>query len=66
MWISKGFNIHPGSAKNTMINAALVAMEFNNMLPAGVDSEGHRRLRGFYHLTRMSGNVEKMQTSTIF
>ena len=31
----KGFNVHPGSAKNTMINASLVAMEFNSMLPAG-------------------------------
>ena len=55
----KGFNIHPGSAKNTMINAALVAMEFNSMLPAGEtprDTEGYE---GFYHLERMSGNVEK-------
>ena len=40
----KGFNIHPGSAKNTMINAALVAMEFDRMLPAGEtprDTEGY-------------------------
>ena len=30
----KGFNVHPGSSKDTMINAALVAMEFNAMLPS--------------------------------
>ena len=30
----KGFNVHPGSAKDTMINASLVAMEINNALPA--------------------------------
>ena len=29
-----GFNVHPGAAKDTMVNAALVAMEFNAMLPA--------------------------------
>ena len=53
-----GFNVHPGSAKDTMINAALVAMEFNSMLPAGDtprDTEGYE---GFFHLTDMQGDVE--------
>ena len=61
----KGFNIHPGSAKNTMINAALVAMEFDRMLPAGEtprDTEGYE---GFYHLNHMSGNVEKANLNYI-
>ena len=54
-----GFNIHPGSAKNTMINAAVVAMEFNEMLPKNQtprDTEGYE---GFYHMGQMSGTVEK-------
>ncbi|MBO5975612.1 MAG: peptidase T [Oscillospiraceae bacterium] len=54
-----GFNVHPGSAKDTMINASLVAMEFNSMLPAGDtprDTEGYE---GFFHLTSMEGDVEK-------
>lgn len=53
-----GFNIHPGSAKNRMINASLVAMEINAMLPSGEtprDTEGYE---GFYHLTDMTGSVE--------
>ena len=60
-----GFNVHPGAAKNTMVNAALVAMEFNRMLPAGDtprDTEGYE---GFFHLTEMSGDVEKARLSYI-
>lgn len=52
-----GFSVHPGTSKNTMINASLVAMEFNNMLPTGDtprDTEGYE---GFFHLCEMSGNV---------
>ncbi len=54
-----GFNIHPGSAKDRMINASLVAMEINSMLPTGEtprDTEGYE---GFYHLCEMSGDVER-------
>ena len=61
----KGFNIHPGSAKNTMINAALVAMEFNSMLPAGETPRDTDGYEGFYHLTRMGGNVEKANLNYI-
>lgn len=53
-----GFNVHPGSSKNTMINANLVAMELNSMLPSGDtprDSEGYE---GFFHLCDMTGTVE--------
>ncbi len=46
-----GFSVHPGSSKNTMINASLVAMEINSMLPAGETPRGtearNRRLRRF-------------------
>ncbi|MCD7884851.1 MAG: peptidase T [Lachnospiraceae bacterium] len=55
----RGFSVHPGSSKDTMINAALVAMEFNSMLPAGDtprDTEGYE---GFYHLHGMSGDVSE-------
>ena len=57
----RGFNVHPGAAKNVMVNAALVAMEFNSMLPAGDtprDTEGYE---GFFHLIGMQGDVEKAQ-----
>lgn len=53
-----GFNIHPGEAKNKMINAALVAMEINSMLP-GLETPAHTELyEGFFHLCSMEGTVE--------
>lgn len=55
----KGFNIHPGSAKDTMINAGLVAMEFNGMLPSDETPRTTEGYEGFYHMERMTGNVEK-------
>lgn len=61
----KGFSVHPGSSKNTMINAALVGMEFNSMLPTSDtprDTEGYE---GFYHLTDMSGDVNVAHLSYI-
>lgn len=60
-----GFNVHPGSAKNTMINAALVAMEFNSMLPSGDTPRNTEDYEGFFHLCAMSGSVEKAQLSYI-
>ena len=61
----KGFNIHPGSAKNKMINASLVAMECNAMLPDGETPEHTEGYEGFFHLTDMQGNVEKATLSYI-
>ena len=52
-----GFNVHPGSSKDTMINAALVAMEFNQMLPGLETPRGTEDYEGFYHLTSMKGDV---------
>ena len=60
-----GRNIHPGDAKNKMINAALVAHEIVSMLPAGetpAHTEGHE---GFYHLTDIEGCAEKATLSFI-
>ena len=51
-----GFSVHPGSSKDTMINAALVACEINNALPSKEtprDTEGHE---GFFHLTDIKGD----------
>ena len=60
-WEIAGFNIHPGSAKDKMINASLVAMEINAMLPAGAVPERTEGYEGFFHLTDMSGTVEKAE-----
>ncbi len=57
----RGFNIHPGSAKNKMINAALVAMEINALLPAAERPEHTEDHEGFFHLTEMKGTVEKAE-----
>ena len=58
-WEIEGFNIHPGGAKNHMINASLVAMEINAMLPAGEVPAHTEKYEGFFHLTDMSGTVER-------
>ena len=60
-WEIAGFNIHPGSAKDKMINASLVAMEINSMLPSGAVPERTEGYEGFFHLTDMSGSVEKAE-----
>ena len=57
----KGYNIHPGEAKNRMINASLVAMEINAMLPAADIPRLTEGYEGFFHLTGMSGDCEKAE-----
>ena len=57
----KGVNIHPGSAKDQMINASLVAMEFARILPPWERPEHTEGYEGFYHLTGMSGNEESAE-----
>jgi len=52
-----GFSVHPGSAKNTMINAQNVAMEFHAALPAFSRPEHTEGREGFFHLTSMQGDV---------
>ena len=54
----QGRNIHPGYAKNKMMNAMLMAMEFNAMLPVNERPEYTEGYEGFYHLIRMEGSVE--------
>ena len=54
-----GNNVHPGSAKDIMVNAQLVAMEFQGMLPAEEIPSKTEGYEGFFHLTDMEGTVEK-------
>ena len=61
----KGRNVHPGYAKNKMINSIRVANRFMSMLPADEAPEHTEGYEGFYHLTRMSGNVEKANLNYI-
>ena len=53
-----GLNIHPGSAKDKMVNSQHIAMEFHGMLPAEQRPEHTEGYEGFFHLTDMSGEVE--------
>ncbi len=54
-----GRNIHPGYAKNKMINASLVAMELNAMLPVQMRPEFTEGYEGFIHLISFKGVVEE-------
>ena len=54
----QGRNIHPGYAKDKMINAILVAMEFNAALPVNQRPEFTESYDGFFHLIKMEGSVE--------
>ena len=54
----KGLNIHPGSAKNKMVNSQYIAMEFQSLLPAAQKPEYTEGYEGFIHLIDMNGEVE--------
>jgi len=54
-----GFSIHPGDAKDRMINAGSVACQFHNLLPMHMVPEHTEGRDGFLHLISMEGNVEK-------
>ena len=53
-----GRNIHPGSAKDKMINSQYIAMEFQSLLPAAQKPEYTEGYEGFIHLLAMEGEVE--------
>jgi len=61
----KGVTTHPGEAKDKMINASLVAMEFDNMLPAWRRPEHTDGYDGFYHLLDVKGNCEHCEMNYI-
>ena len=54
----QGLNIHPGSAKDKMVNSQYIAMEFQSLLPAIQKPEHTDGYEGFIHLTDMQGEVE--------
>ncbi|WP_138420071.1 peptidase T [Aquibacillus sediminis] len=55
----KGNNVHPGSAKNKMVNATKLAMEFHQHLPEEQAPEHTAGYEGFYHLLSFHGDVEQ-------
>lgn len=57
----RGFNVHPGSSKDTMINAAWIACQINGMLPETETPRDTDGYEGFYHLDAISGDVESAQ-----
>jgi len=61
----KGLNVHPGYAKNKMVNAGLIAMQFAGMLPSHERPEHTEGYEGFFHLTGMNGTVEEATLSYI-
>ena len=61
----QGRNIHPGYAKNKMVNAQLIAMEFNAMLPEFQRPQYTQDYEGFYLLTHMEGTVENAELNYI-
>ena len=60
-----GKNVHPGSAKNKMVNAGLLAVEFVNMLPPVERPEHTEGYEGFYHLCEIKGDVESAKADYI-
>ena len=60
-----GRNVHPGTAKNQMINALQLAIDFHNQLPEADRPEKTEGYEGFFHLHGMEGSVEKAHSSYI-
>ncbi len=60
-----GVSIHPGSAKNMMINAVEVLMDFHSLLPAEMRPQYTENYEGFYHLDKISGSVQEAKSDYI-
>lgn len=63
--IFKGLNVHPGYAKDKMVNASLLALDFASWLPSAQRPENTTSYEGFFHLTNMTGSVEEATLSYI-
>ncbi|CAD7360427.1 peptidase T [Staphylococcus schleiferi] len=61
----EGVNVHPGSAKDKMVNALNLANTFHQSLPAHEVPEHTEGYEGFFHLMQMNGNVEKVTSQYI-
>lgn len=64
-FLIKGVNVHPGEAKDIMVNAALVACELQSLLPANETPAHTEGREGFFHLTDMQGDVASATLSYI-
>lgn len=63
--VIQGRNVHPGTAKNKMINSMLIGAELNNMLPINERPEYTENYEGFYHLVGFNGTVENTNMTYI-
>ncbi len=61
----RGRSVHPGYAKDKMINAQLIAMEFNSLLPPHERPEHTQDHEGFFHLLTFDGSVDKAKMTYI-
>ncbi|WP_335869537.1 peptidase T [Bacillus sp. 2205SS5-2] len=61
----KGRNVHPGSAKNKMMNSTKIGMEFHSLLPIEEAPEHTSGYEGFYHLSSFEGDVEETKLDYI-
>lgn len=61
----QGKNVHPGTAKNTMINALQLAIDFHNQLPQNEVPEKTDGYEGFFHLAQLSGTPEEAKMTYI-
>ena len=60
-----GRSVHPGDAKNKMVNAALICYEFHSLLPVFMNPMYTEKREGFFHLTEVKGGTEKATASYI-
>lgn len=58
--IVNGYSVHPGSSKNKMLNAILLAQEFQSLLPVHENPSSTEGYEGFYHPDTITGSVEKV------
>ena len=63
--VIRGLSVHPGSAKDKMINASNLAMEFHMALPISARPETTEGREGFYHLCQMYGDVTEAKLGYI-
>lgn len=63
--VFKGRNVHPGTAKDQMISALQLAIDFHSQLPAAERPEHTEGREGFFHLMDLSGNVEEAKSAYI-
>ena len=61
----KGLGVHPGEAKDKMLNASRVAAEFDTLLSADERPEYTEGYEGFFHLMKMNGNIEEAELQYI-